>query len=184
MVSLDSFRTAHCASEDDEDSYDGSASEAEEDDEWLFADERKRKGKQPAKSRKKHKKPLMEEEEEDWVTSAKVEKLCEILEGVRAKDPSDKVIVFSQVYLRCKTMLMKFTGFLDVIEPALDERNFKYGRVCTSSTSLTDSMMEAYLAVNERKNWKVSAQTLQRQSVLSPSEQVHTVSISHAHPSV
>jgi len=114
MVSLESFKTAHCSVED-EDSYDGSSSEAEEDDEWLFADERKRKGKQPAQSRKK--KRAIEDDEVDWVTSAKVEKLCEILESVRTKDPSEKVIVFSQ-----------FTGFLDVIEPALETHNFKYGR--------------------------------------------------------
>jgi hypothetical protein len=100
LVSLEMFKTAHCkpVEEDDVDSYDGSASEAEEDDDWLFADERKRKskGKEPAKkSRKKHR--PAEEEDEDWITSSKVDKLCEILEGVRAKDPSDKVIVFSQV---------------------------------------------------------------------------------------
>jgi hypothetical protein len=94
MVSLDSFKAAHCQS-DDVDSYDGSASEAEEDDEWLFADERKRKGKRPQKARKK--KPVFEDDDGDWVTSAKVDKLCEILESVRAADPSEKVIVFSQV---------------------------------------------------------------------------------------
>jgi hypothetical protein len=96
MVSLEAFKAAHNPAEDDVDSFDGSASEAEEDDEWLFADERKRKGKQPAKARKK-KKQVIEEEVEDWVTSAKVDKLCEILESVRATDASDKVIVFSQV---------------------------------------------------------------------------------------
>jgi hypothetical protein len=100
LVSLESFMAAHCPVEDDADSYDGSASEAEEDDEWLFADERKRKGKQPAKAARKKKKPVIEEDDEDWVTSAKVDKLCEILEGVRANDPAEKVIVFSQVHPR------------------------------------------------------------------------------------
>jgi len=97
MISLEAFKIAHCPEEnDDKDSYDGSASESEEDDEWLFSDNRKRKGKgkEPAKSRKKARSVPREE---DWATSAKIEKLCEILEGVREKDPSEKVIVFSQV---------------------------------------------------------------------------------------
>lgn len=81
------------------DSYDGSASEAEEDDDWLFQDDRKRKGKGKEAATKSRKKPRhAPEEDEDWVTSAKVDKLCEILEGVRAKDPSEKIIVFSQVF--------------------------------------------------------------------------------------
>jgi len=102
LVSLESFRAAHCREdqEDDADSYEGSASEAEEDDEWLFAEDRKRKGKgkEPAtkKSRKKPK-PVEDEDMEDWESSAKIDKLCEILEAVRANDPNEKVIVFSQV---------------------------------------------------------------------------------------
>ena len=102
LVSLESFKAAHSAEKEDNsdmDSYDGSASEAEEEDEWLFADDRKRKGKgkQPAKQSRKKAKPEVEPEEEDWISSAKVDKLCEILEDMRAKDPLDKVIVFSQV---------------------------------------------------------------------------------------
>lgn len=81
------------------DSYDGSASEAEEDDEWLFAEDRKRKvkGKEPAKNSRKKVKPVVEEEDEDWISSAKIAKLCDILENIRANDPAEKVIVFSQV---------------------------------------------------------------------------------------
>jgi hypothetical protein len=102
LVSLESFRAAHCREKEndsDMDSYDGSASEAEEDNDWLFAEDRKRKGKgkEPAKKSHKRTKPLVEPEE-DWISSAKVDKLCEILEAVRARDPSDKVIVFSQVH--------------------------------------------------------------------------------------
>ena len=46
------------------DSDDGSASEAEEDDEWLFAEDRKRKGKgkEPAKASRKKKKSVIEED--------------------------------------------------------------------------------------------------------------------------
>jgi hypothetical protein len=103
MVSLDSFRAAHCqdkGSDSDMDSYDGSASEAEEETDWLFGDDRKRKGKgkETAKKPRKRTKPLVDPEDEDWISSAKVDKLCEILEAVRARDPSEKVIVFSQVY--------------------------------------------------------------------------------------
>jgi hypothetical protein len=102
LVSLESFKAAHCreVEEDDADSYDGSASEAEEDDEWLFAEDRKRKGKgkEPAKKKPRKKvKPVEDEDMEDWESSAKIDKLCEILEAVRANDPTDKVIVFSQV---------------------------------------------------------------------------------------
>ena len=99
LVSLESFKAAHFPREDDEDSYDGSASEAEEDDEWLFAEDRKRKvkGKEPAKGSRKKKKHVVEDEPEDWISSAKIIKLCEILESIRTIDPTEKVIVFSQV---------------------------------------------------------------------------------------
>lgn len=101
LVSLESFKAAHSPEQDDHsdmDSYDGSASEAEEESEWLFADDRKRKGKgkENLKKSRKKAKPVVEPED-DWISSAKVDKLCEILEGVRARDPSEKVIVFSQV---------------------------------------------------------------------------------------
>lgn len=101
MVSLESFKAAHCQEKGDDidlDSYNGSASEAEEDNDWLFADDRKRKGKgkEPAAKSRKKTKPVLDPEE-DWISSAKVDKLCEILEAVRARDPSEKVIVFSQV---------------------------------------------------------------------------------------
>lgn len=101
LVSLESFKAAHSPEKEDNsdmDSYDSSASEAEEEDEWLFADDRKRKGKgkQPAKQSRKKAKPEAELEE-DPISSAKVDKLCEILEDLRNRDPLEKVIVFSQV---------------------------------------------------------------------------------------
>ena len=55
---------------------------------------------------------------DDWTSSAKIDKLCEILELIRGNDPFEKVIVFSQ-----------FTGFLDIIQPALEARGFGFGRV-------------------------------------------------------
>jgi hypothetical protein len=99
LVSLESFKAAHCPKEDEVDSYDGSITEEEDDGEWLFAEDRKRKGKGkgPAKTSRKKIKPVVEDVE-DWASSAKIEKLCEILENIRNNDPSEKVIVFSQVF--------------------------------------------------------------------------------------
>src|SRR5579859_5569922 len=97
LVSLEAFKKAFGDESDEEmDSYDGSASEAEEDNEWLFSDERKRKakGKESAKASRKKRPPIIDD---DWTTSAKVDKLCEILVSVRDKAPTEKVIVFSQV---------------------------------------------------------------------------------------
>lgn len=93
MVSLEVFKTVHCPEKNDNE--DGNTSETEEDDGRVFMDNRKRKGnvKEPAICRKKAKIAG----KNDWTTSAKIEKLCEILESVRAEDPGEKVIVFSQV---------------------------------------------------------------------------------------
>jgi hypothetical protein len=98
LVSLESFKAAYSPQDDDVDSYDGETSEAEEDDEWLFAEDRKRKGKNKdlAKTSRKKKKAVIEEPE-DWISSAKITKLCDILESIRTNDPTEKVIIFSQV---------------------------------------------------------------------------------------
>jgi len=114
IVSLEAFKTAHCSevAEAPEDS----ESEAEED--WSLDEDRKRKGKEPAHTMKAAKRQRPMEEEPDWVSSAKIDKLCEILDSVRENDPREKVIVFSQ-----------FTGFLNLISPALRRRNYKFGRV-------------------------------------------------------
>ena len=115
-VSLEAFKAAHC-DVDMEDETGGS--EAEED--WSLEDDRKRKGKgkEPAHKVKSYKRSKAKfEEDEEWTSSAKIDKLCEILDGIRAKDPSEKVIVFSQ-----------FTGYLDIIGPALYKKMYNYGRV-------------------------------------------------------
>jgi SNF2 family DNA or RNA helicase len=115
-VSLEAFKSAHSgetAEADEEES------EAEED--WSLDDDRKRKGKgkEPEHKVKSYKKSkVVMDEEEEWTSSAKIDKLCEILDDVRRKDPTEKVIVFSQ-----------FTGFLDLIGPALTTRNYNFGRV-------------------------------------------------------
>ena len=131
LVSLESFKAAYCPEEDVVDSSDESASEAEEDGEWLFAEDRKRKArvKEPRKVSRKKIKPQVEENVDDLASSAKIKKLCEILEKIRTNDPTEKVIVFSQVSRASLLLIKKFTGFLDLIQPALDEKNFKFGRV-------------------------------------------------------
>src|SRR5579871_3603287 len=141
-VSLEAFKTAHCdeGMEDTEEE-----SEAEED--WSLDDERKRKGKgkEPAHKVKSSKKAKpVDEEELDWVSSAKIEKLCEILDRIRANDPSEKVIVFSQ-----------FTAFLDIISPALRERNYTFGRVFLFEGRINCSMTEACLHVNVKRSSRV-----------------------------
>jgi len=125
MVSLEAFREAH-PTEEEKQSKEAAANESYSDvdssdeGDWLFTDDRKRKANQKgskdkaAKKRKSHKADLIT----DWITSAKIDKLCEILENIRREDPAEKAIVFSQ-----------FTGFLDLIHHALEERNFKFGRV-------------------------------------------------------
>ena len=115
-VSLEAFKVAHCDVDMEDET---GESEAEED--WSLEDDRKRKGKgkesaHQVKSYKRSKAKF--EEDEEWTSSAKIDKLCEILDGIRAKDPSEKVIVFSQ-----------FTGYLDIIGPALYKKMYNYGRV-------------------------------------------------------
>jgi SNF2 family DNA or RNA helicase len=120
IVTLEAFREAYPPESEASKSAEISDSDVDSDDdgEWLFADDRKRKAKDPkdkvVKKRKPHKADLIT----DWITSAKIDKLCEILEAVRRDDPTEKVIVFSQ-----------FTGFLDLLHHALTSRNFKFGRV-------------------------------------------------------
>jgi hypothetical protein len=102
LVSLESFKAAHCSQEDDgQASCDCSGSEIEEDDasEWLFSEDRKRKGREKEVTKRKPKKITTKRvvDDEDWTTSAKIEKLSEILREIRSNDAKEKVIVFSQV---------------------------------------------------------------------------------------
>ena len=82
-----------------EGSDDGNSEKA--DDEWSLSSGRKRGGAELVRG----KKPKVRREFEhisgdDWVSAAKINKLCEILEQIRANDPTEKVIVFSQVSSR------------------------------------------------------------------------------------
>lgn len=52
-----------------------------------------------------------------WVPSAKIEKTLELLSEIRANDPTEKILIFSQ-----------FTSLLDLVEVPLDERGYKYQR--------------------------------------------------------
>jgi|SRR5271156_1044503 len=101
VVSLEVFNSVHGDAAGEEEA--SGETEEDDDEDWLYSGDRKRKhkGKEPAK--KAQRKSKKEEKEEleagvDFVSAAKIEKLCEILEQIRVNDPSEKVIVFSQVH--------------------------------------------------------------------------------------
>ncbi|KZM21104.1 uncharacterized protein EKO05_0003573 [Ascochyta rabiei] len=52
-----------------------------------------------------------------WITSAKIEKTMELLSDIAAKDPTEKVLIFSQ-----------FTSLLDLLEVPMYERRLRYQR--------------------------------------------------------
>ncbi|KAF9691927.1 hypothetical protein EKO04_009833 [Ascochyta lentis] len=52
-----------------------------------------------------------------WMTSAKIEKTMELLSDIAAKDPTEKVLIFSQ-----------FTSLLDLLEVPMYERKLRYQR--------------------------------------------------------
>jgi hypothetical protein len=84
------------------DSYDRDTSEAEEEDQSLSAEARKRKANDKDLVRRPQKKAKLtvgqyEDTEKNRLSSAKINKLCEILDTIRRNDPTEKSIVFSQV---------------------------------------------------------------------------------------
>ncbi|KAJ4356898.1 hypothetical protein N0V95_002989 [Ascochyta clinopodiicola] len=58
-----------------------------------------------------------------WITSAKIEKTMELLSDIAAKDPTEKVLIFSQ-----------FTSLLDLLEVPMYERKLRYQRYDGSMT--------------------------------------------------
>lgn len=54
----------------------------------------------------------------DWVTSAKVDRTMELLRKIRAEDPTEKTLVFSQ-----------FTSLLDIVEVPLNREEIEYTRL-------------------------------------------------------
>lgn len=52
-----------------------------------------------------------------WMTSAKIEKTMELLSGIAANDPTEKILIFSQ-----------FTSLLDLLEVPMYERRLRYQR--------------------------------------------------------
>ena len=52
-----------------------------------------------------------------WITSAKIEKTMELISDIAAKDPTEKILIFSQ-----------FTSLLDLLEVPMYERKMKYQR--------------------------------------------------------
>lgn len=89
-MSLEAFRAVH-GKETEPESHDGGIGNSGN---GRHPDgDRKRKIGDEGRARKRAKRLEMDE----WISSAKIEKLCEILELTRANDPLEKVIVFSQV---------------------------------------------------------------------------------------
>ena len=52
-----------------------------------------------------------------WESSSKIDKTMELLADIRAADPTEKTLIFSQ-----------FTSLLDLLEVLLSDQNFKYRR--------------------------------------------------------
>ncbi|KAI9835451.1 MAG: hypothetical protein M1819_002369 [Sarea resinae] len=73
----------------------------------------KREGARNAKARRKYMRRLAR----DWVSSAKVDKACEILEKIEEAEVPEKTIVFSQ-----------FTSLLDLIEVPISRKGWGYRR--------------------------------------------------------
>lgn len=125
VLSLEAFRVVHPTEEETgsdkgADDESGSDFDSDDDGDWLFAADRKRKAtitKSKDKAAKKRK-PNGPHSITNRITSAKIDKLCEILEMIHREDPAEKVVVFSQ-----------FTAFLDLVQRAFEERNFEFGRV-------------------------------------------------------
>lgn len=53
----------------------------------------------------------------NWVSSAKIEKTMELISDIAAKDPTEKILIFSQ-----------FTSLLDLLEVPIHERRMQYQR--------------------------------------------------------
>jgi hypothetical protein len=101
LVSLESFNATHYPPGEKREIRfsDGNANDADDDDEWVLIEGRKRKRKDNELEENYGKaRSDVEEMMGAWISSVKIEKLCEILEAIRINDPSEKVIVFSQVY--------------------------------------------------------------------------------------
>ncbi|KAJ4990987.1 SNF2 family domain-containing protein [Stagonosporopsis vannaccii] len=62
----------------------------------------------------------------NWVSSAKIEKTMELISDIAAKDPTEKILIFSQ-----------FTSLLDLLEVPMHERRMRYQRY-DGSMSMSD----------------------------------------------
>ncbi|KAF1922913.1 uncharacterized protein M421DRAFT_76792 [Didymella exigua CBS 183.55] len=61
-----------------------------------------------------------------WITSAKIEKTMELVSDIAARDPTEKILIFSQ-----------FTSLLDLVEVPMYERKLRYQRY-DGSMSMSD----------------------------------------------
>ncbi|KAL5355125.1 SNF2 family N-terminal domain-containing protein [Aspergillus floccosus] len=132
------------AAEDDDESDDESDDDSDDDNEslsrFIVNDDasdgtskksKKKKGKMAQKNKKKtlaelkkeasknikSKRKYLRRLEKTWVTSAKIEKTVEILDGIRQGEGNEKTIIFSQ-----------FTSLLDLLEVPISRRGWNYRR--------------------------------------------------------
>lgn len=98
----------------------------------------KKEGMRNAKARRKYLRRL----EREWETSAKIEKVMEILEATQSRKDNEKTIIFSQ-----------FTSMLDLIEVPISRKDWSYKRYDGSMSS--NARNDAVLEFTDRKDCRI-----------------------------
>lgn len=92
------------------------------------------------------KKKYLRRLEKDWIPSAKILQVLDVLENIRRKDPTEKTLIFSQ-----------FTSLLDLIEVPLLQKKFSYQRYDGSmSMEARADAVEAFMDSPEQNIMLVS----------------------------
>ena len=98
----------------------------------------KKEGMRNAKARRKYLRRL----EREWETSAKIEKVMDILEATQNRKDNEKTIIFSQ-----------FTSMLDLIEVPISRKDWNYKRYDGSMSS--NARNDAVLEFTDRKDCRI-----------------------------
>lgn len=98
----------------------------------------KKEGMRNAKARRQYLRRL----EREWETSAKIEKVMEILEATQNRKENEKTIIFSQ-----------FTSMLDLIEVPISRKDWNYKRYDGSMSS--NARNDAVLEFTDRKDCRI-----------------------------
>lgn len=98
----------------------------------------KKEGMRNAKARRKYLRRL----EREWETSAKIEKVMEILEATERRKDGEKTIIFSQ-----------FTSMLDLIEVPISRKDWNYKRYDGSMSS--NARNDAVLEFTDQKDCRI-----------------------------